>query len=403
MERPIRVLLVDDIPETVESVKRMLTFDPAIAVVGIAPGGRDAIAKVKTTDPDVVIMDINMPDMDGITATQHIRQRFPYTQVIILSVQNDPSYMRRAMRAGAHDFLPKPPQMDELISVIKRAGTISMEQRSLTDTLTVNAEVPGAPMLQPQLSKIITVYSPKGGVGVTTVAVNLAIAMRLKKQKVLLIDANTQFGTDQLFLSMRPRNTIIDLIGRIDELDAEILKEVIAVHESTGIDVLAAPPRPEMAEQVNGESFGKLLGYLKRHYNYIIIDTASYLDETTLNAIEKADITLLLSTLEIPALRNVNAFSLLYQALGYNPKNLVFLLNFFDRKAGISPERISESLNMEIFMALPLDDKTTLRDAVKRGVPVMVDNQAHLFSKNIYLLAGKLQELIKQREEVLPD
>ena len=403
MERPIRVLLVDDIPETVESVKRMLTFDSAIAVVGIAPGGRDAIAKVKTTDPDVVLMDINMPDMDGITATQHIRQRFPYTQVIILSVQNDPSYMRRAMRAGAHDFLPKPPQMDELISVIKRAGAISMEQRSLTDTLSVNAEVPGAPMLQPQLSKIVTVYSPKGGVGVTTVAVNLAIALRLRKQKVLLIDANNQFGTAQLFLSMRPRNTIIDLIGRIDDLDTEILKEVIAVHEATGIDVLAAPPRPEMAEQVNGESFGKLLSYLKRHYNYIIIDTASYLDETTLNAIEKSDITLLLSTLEIPALRNVNAFSLLYQALGYNPKNLVFLLNFFDRKGGISPERISESLNMEIFMALPLDDKTTLRDAVKRGVPVMVDNQAHIFSKNIYLLAGKLQELIKQKEEVLPD
>ncbi|NSW52742.1 MAG: response regulator transcription factor [Anaerolineae bacterium] len=133
MSRQIRVLLVDDIPETIESVKRMLTFDEAIKVVDVAPSGREAIAKVKSTDPDVVLMDINMPDMDGITATQLIRQRFPYTQVVMLSVQNDPSYMRRAMRAGAHDFLPKPPQLDELIAVVKRAGAISVEQRSMAD------------------------------------------------------------------------------------------------------------------------------------------------------------------------------------------------------------------------------------------------------------------------------
>jgi pilus assembly protein CpaE len=245
------------------------------------------------------------------------------------------------------------------------------------------------------------VFSPKGGVGTTTIASNLALALRIKKHKVLLIDANNQFGTVTLFFSVRPRNSIIDLISRIDELDAEILKEVITIHEASGLEILAAPPRPEMADQVNGEGFGKLLTYLRRYYNYIIVDTPAYLDETTLTAIEKADINVLLSSLEIPSLRNVNAFSLLYQALGYNPRKIVFVLNHYDRKAGISLERISESLNMEIFMALPLDDKLVLRDAVKRGVPVMVDNQSHLFSKNIYVLSTKIQEKITQMEEVV--
>jgi pilus assembly protein CpaE len=379
----------------------MLTFDENIKVVDVAPSGREAIAKVKTLDPDVVLMDINMPDMDGITATQHIRQRFPYTQVVMLSVQNDPSYMRRAMRAGAHDFLPKPPQLDELIAVVKRAGAISHEQRSMVDQMSSSTDVPGGPILQPQQGKIITVYSPKGGVGTTTLASNLALALRLKKLKVLLIDANNQFGTIPLFFSLRPRNSVIDLISRIDELDAEILKEVITVHEASGLEILAAPPRPEMADQVNGESFGKLLSYVKRYYNFIIIDTASYLDETTLTAIEKSEITVLLSSLEIPSLRNVNAFSLLYQALGYNPRKVVFVLNLYDRKSGISLERISESLSMEIFMALPLDDKLVLREAVKRGIPVMVDNQAHIFSKNIYVLSTKLQERITQMEEII--
>lgn len=401
MSRPIRILLVDDIPETIESVKRMLHFDEGLKVVDVAPSGREAIAKVKSADPDVVVMDINMPDMDGITATQHIRQRFPYTQVVMLSVQNDPSYMRRAMRAGAHDFLPKPPQLDELIAVVKRAGTISIEQRAMADQMNVSTDTPGGPMLQPQTGKIFTVYSPKGGVGTTTIASNLALALRLKKHKVLLVDANNQFGTVTLFFSVRPRNSVIDLISRIDELDTEILKEVITVHESTGLEILAAPPRPEMADQVNGESFGKLLTYLRRYYNYIIVDTPSYLDETTLTTIEKADINVLLSSLEIPALRNVNAFSLLYQALGYNPRKIVFVLNQYDRKSGISLERISDSLSMEIFMALPLDEKLVLRDAVKRGIPVMVDNQAHIFSKNMYVLSTKIQEKLAQMEEVI--
>jgi pilus assembly protein CpaE len=126
----IRVLIVDDISETRESIRRMLQFEPSIEVIGVAENGKQAIEMAQQAKPDVVIMDINMPDIDGITATEQIRKKVSYIQVVILSVQSDPSYMRRAMLAGARDFLAKPPMIDELVAAVKRAGAMAVEEKS---------------------------------------------------------------------------------------------------------------------------------------------------------------------------------------------------------------------------------------------------------------------------------
>ena len=404
VDKTIKVLIVDDIPETVDSIKRMLKFDENIVVVGQAGDGRSALTQVRELDPDVVVMDINMPDMDGITATQHIRQRYPFTQVVILSVQNDLSYIRRAMRAGAHDFLPKPPMMDEFLSVIKRAGELATEQRSMAESAMISGTSTSSSGMLPRINaingKIITLYSPKGGTGCTTIATNLAIALRSKKSKVLLIDGNAQYGELPVFMSLQPRFNILDLLPRIEELDAELISNTMTSHEATGIDVLPAPPTLDMAEQVNAEQFGRLAEFLRRYYNYIIIDTSTYLNDVTLSALDKADINLLISTPEIPALKNTNSFLMLYNQLGFDLDKILFILNFYDRRSGITPERISESLHQEIATSLPLDEKFELREAVKRGIPLMIQSRSHIFSKNIFLLANKIQEKLTELEEI---
>src|SRR5512138_1995240 len=123
-----RVLVVDDVAETRENIRKLLQFEADIEVVGTARTGREAVQLTDELKPDVILMDINMPDMDGITATELIRQRNPVSQIIILSVQGDPNYMRRAMLAGARDFLTKPPSVDELTAAIRRAGKMSFDE-----------------------------------------------------------------------------------------------------------------------------------------------------------------------------------------------------------------------------------------------------------------------------------
>ena len=231
----IRVMIVDDIADTREYIRRSLQFDNLIEVVGLARSGTEAIQMTLDQKPDVIIMDINMPDMDGITATEAVRRKSPYTQVIILSVQNDPSYMRRAMLVGARDFLTKPPSIDELLAAIRRAGKVAEEEKGkLTQQATAiqNTAQAHAGKTQSQQGKIIIVYSPKGGTGRTTTAVNLSLALISDDKKVVLVDGGMQFGDVAVFLNEQVKNSIIDLTNSADDLDVEMIESVLTKHNA---------------------------------------------------------------------------------------------------------------------------------------------------------------------------
>ena len=114
----IRVLIVDDIPETRENVRKLLAFEADVEVVGVAGTGREAVQLARDLQPNIVMMDINMPDMDGITAVEMITRDVPIAQVIMMSVQSEADYLRRSMLAGARDFLTKPFTSEDLVSTI---------------------------------------------------------------------------------------------------------------------------------------------------------------------------------------------------------------------------------------------------------------------------------------------
>src|SRR5512135_2105247 len=248
----VRVLIVDDVAETRENVRKLLQFESDIEVVGAARSGMEGIQLSQELDPDVVLMDINMPDIDGIAATEQIHEKVPHTQVVILSVQGDQNYMRRAMLAGARDFLTKPPMGDELVSAVRRGGEMARLERSKSRPARAGAaaRTPRGTLATAMPAgvvqgKIITVYSPKGGTGCTTLAVNLAVALHNEDTRVVIVDANLQFGDVAMFFNEAGRNTILDIAPRVDELDPDIVEDIMVKHEASGIHILAAPQRPE--------------------------------------------------------------------------------------------------------------------------------------------------------------
>ncbi len=397
----IRILIVDDIAETRENIKKLLQFESDLEAVGTARSGKEGIQLSQELNPDVVLMDINMPDMDGITATEMIRKKMPHVQVIILSVQGDQNYMRRAMLAGARDFLTKPPMGDELISAVRRAGEMARSERGKNTqggALPVNVGTPVAATMLPGavFGKVITIYSPKGGTGCTTLAVNLAIALHNETTRVVLIDANLQYGDVAMFMNEQGKNTILDLAPRVDELDLETIQGVMITHEASGVNVLAAPQRPEQAEQVSANQFTKLIDHLRHLYAYIVIDTASLLNDITMAAIDSSDIITLVSTQEIPSIKNSRLFLDLLQTMGVDRNHIVFILNRFDKRVTITPERISENLKQEVAAVIPLDDRVVMQ-SVNRGIPFMIDNKTQLVARGIYALA----EAVRARLSVL--
>jgi pilus assembly protein CpaE len=397
----IRVMIVDDVSETRENVRKLLQFESDVEVVGVARTGKEAIQLSQELNPDVVLMDINMPDMDGIAATEAIRSKHPAIQVVILSVQSDQNYMRRAMLAGARDFLTKPPMGDELISAIRRAGTMAQSERS--KSAQIQAAIPAINMggmnavFGGPKGKIVTVYSPKGGAGKTTLAVNLALTLHNDDTKVALVDGNLQFGDIAVFVNEQGKNTIADLSSRSDELDPEIVEEVMVKHAASGVHLLAAPTRPEYAEKVTSAQFSKVLEYLRQMYAYVIVDTSSYLTDITLAAIDVSDLIVLVTTQDIPAIKNCRLFLDLLQTMGIDRSKILFTMNRFDKRINITPERVAENLKQEVSSVIPLDEQTVTK-AVNRGVPFVLDSKNQPAARGIFSLAEGVRSRVAALE-----
>ena len=397
-----RVLIVDDIAETRENIRKLLQFEADIEVVTVARTGKEAIQLTQETNPDVVLMDINMPDMDGIAATEIIRQKMPFVQVVILSVQGDQNYMRKAMLVGARDFLTKPPMPDELVAAIRGAGKVAREARSKTAQGYVatpsGANYHAMNGLSTQ-GKIIMFYSPKGGTGCTTLAVNVAVALCNEETRVIIVDANLQFGDVALFLNEQGKNSIIDLAPRADELDPSIVDEVVIKHAVSGVHILASPSRPEHGEKVSPDQFSQLLRYLHQLYAYIIVDTSTYVNDVTLAVLDVADVVVLVTVQDIPSIKNDRIFLDLLLTLSIPIDKVALVLNKYDKRIAILPEKVGENLKQEVVAVIPLDEKTVI-PSVNRGVPFMVDNKTQPASRGIYTLVEALRAKFTKAEEI---
>jgi pilus assembly protein CpaE len=407
----ITILLVDDIPETRENIKKLLAFEPDFKVVGSVGTGREGVDSAKELKPNIIIMDINMPDMDGIQATTLITEAVPTTAVIMMSVQNDPDYLRRAMLAGARNFLTKPILPDELYNTIRtvhaRNKPIAAQYRALEEVgpLNLRQEMKDSDAGD-RAGNIIVVYSPQGGVGCTTIATNLASGLMKEGIRVLLVDADLQFGDIGVFLNLQGQTTIVDLAGSVDDLDTELFDNIVVTHDS-GLKVLMGPARPEYAEviQSNPGAVAQILDKIRTHYDFIVVDTGRHLDETLLALFDVASKIVLIATPTLASVKNVRFVLDLFDQLSYPPDKSTLVLNRVptdrnQQKFTIGSEKIERFLKRPVEAAIPTDELTVL-SSISRGVPVVAQQRDRSKSpaKEMMGLSDSLYTKLMPQEE----
>jgi len=384
----ITLLIVDDIPETRENLRKLLYFEPNIEIVGMAGNGREAIQQAKALQPHIVLMDINMPDMDGITASQEITRAAPMCQVIMMSVQSETDYLRRSMLAGAADFLTKPFTSEELSSSIRRVYEMGASRRAAMPVTPAGVE--GGPTVAarrpPAGGKLLLVYSPKGGTGCSVVAINLAIALgQVTSKKVVLVDASLQFGDLAVLLNLQGHRSIADVSSQKGELDTEYLTAILAPHPS-GIRVLAAPPVPEAAETIGPDQVKNILTALRQQSDYVVVDTWSYLDDIVLAAMDLADRIVVVLTPEIPAIKSAKQFFEIAEALQFADDRIDLILNQILPRDSIRAEQLEGSLKHKIAAQLEYDPRS-IRQAINQGLPLIMAEPNHPLAEKFRLLA----------------
>jgi pilus assembly protein CpaE len=394
----IRVLIVESTPQVTKQLRKLLNLMDNVEITKDVRTGQEAIQEIRESKPEVAIVDINLADVNGLNLTEMIRRDLPMTQVIVVSEDKYYDTVLRAMRNGASDFVTHDATLDELSLAINRAGEIALQDKMKVHTFDYkDFEGPEHPIDSgPQNGKIVTVFSPKGGTGVTTIAVNLAIALQDNDKTVAIVDSSMQFGDVAILLNEMGKFSVLDLMPRIYELDTKVIEDVMILHKSSGLRVLKAPVRPELAEQVTGSNLTKVLEMMREMFSYIIINTSNFISDPVLAALDAGDVVVLVCNQEVVGIKSARAFLDLWDGFGLNKDRILVAINRYSKQNVISKEKLSESLKHPVAITIPFDEETLL-PAANLGIPFMMSKRGIPVTDSMNKLAGLV---VKKLDEV---
>jgi pilus assembly protein CpaE len=364
----IRVLAVDDSVTIREALKLLIDGQPDLELVGSAASGHEAVLRAAELQPDIVLMDIHMPDLDGIQATWLVSSRAPHGAVIMVTSEERIDFLQKAMSAGAQGYVLKPFGTGaQLFQTIR-----DVHGRSSARRMQAAVGAPADPALKPRIGKRIVVVSVKGGVGGTTVAVSIALRLRDRtQQSIALFDADFVTGDTTVHLDLAPsEHTVLDLVPHIDALDARLIDQVMAKHRS-GVHVLARPRHPEQGEVLTAEHVRMVLGSLAQMYDGVVVDTHLTYDDRMLAVLDLADLYLVAVTPHLGVLRSARHFREIARTLGYAEDRMHFVLNRASSLGGLSMDNVADLLGTRDILAVPSGGPEVTR-AINTGRPIVL-------------------------------
>ena len=363
-----RLLIVEDVPQVASYIRGLLNAQAHVKLLDVLTEGAKAPAQIQQLRPDVVLVDALLQGrVKGPQLVEQIRESKLGVPVIVLTVPQTP--ITPDPENGIHGVLTMPFSGFELMTRIAQ----------VRKDFAASADQGG--------SRIVSVFAPKGGVGKTTLAFNLAVAFGQQGQRTVLIDGSLQFGDLRALLKVpADAPSILDLpTDRIAESD---LGDVLW-RDPSGIDILLAPPRVEMAEMVTVRDVDKVLSLLRRIYGAIVIDLTSHLNDVSLSFLDASDVILEVVTYDSTTIHNTIAMADTFKAIGYPATKVRYLVNRADSAGGIEPGDLERALGRVPEHRIVSDGRLVVQSN-NEGVPFVLADPSAQISQDIGRLAGEL-------------
>jgi len=342
----IRSIIIENDAETARLIELLGRRSGSLDVRWTAGSVEEGAEIVRKFRPDMAIVEVNG---NPASVVGPLAREFPNLYILALSATREAEYALETMRAGAHDLLCKPLREVDLSIAIEKARKAWVRKEP--------AERRG---------KIVTVFSNKGGNGTTTIASNLSDALATEQGKrVVVVDLVMAHGDVTMFFNVTPTYTLLDLARNSGKADPEYIDSLIVRH-SSGVCILADPPRIEDADQISADQVREMLATLRSTFDVVIVDTPHQFDEKTLAALEMSDTILLVTLMNLPALKNTQRSIELFARLGIFDDRVQLVLSRYLPNDEISRESIEGILNCPVFYAVPNDYPTVL-SSINRG------------------------------------
>lgn len=390
----VRVLVAVSEDEWRSSAAEILSNVEFIISAGETASGRQALETIAGEDPDVVLIGAGARG-EGYRLAEQIAENHPETVMVIIERELNEETMRKAIFSGARDVVVYPFTPARLVDAIYRSYQKEKNKQSLHGRRLTG------PRNKFRQGLINVVFSTKGGVGKTFIAVNLAVALQETGVSVALVDLDLDFGSASLSLNVVPRYTISNVVDEIRNLDRDLMDSFLIPH-SSGIRLLASSPRPRTSDFINAEHVELILKVLQSSFAYVIVDMPARFYSALDPVFQMSDSLLLVTTPEVSTIRNVKACLGVLDELNYPSRKINLLLN----KAGLSPEikkrDVEATLNRKIHSVLPLDDRLATA-SLNKGAPVVQLYPRSKISRGIKELAWSIQGGIQENKRKDPD
>lgn len=375
MPPTLTIIIIDPDKESRNTLENLVSpYADKIRITGTVADFQEGLRLIQSTHPIATFLAVN--DLEqGTRDIQSIKNISPNGAIFVTTTEKNPDWILRLMRAGAQEYLLKPFDKNELLEALLKAGRLYIDRSQQAEPL--------------KQGKVITVFNPIGGMGTTTIAVNLAAALAQKNDKVALVDLNFFSGDAAIFLDLNPKYTLTSLTTNVSRLDDNFLMSVMARH-SSGVYLLSEPLDVDETVDITPEQIERILLYLKRIFSYVVIDTGGHLHGTNQLTFENSDHVIYNTILSLPTLKNANRYLIAMGNHGVGRHKITLVVNRYLSRSDIKIEDAEKVLGHKVFMTIP-NEYTDVIDSINKGQPLVNLYPRSPISKAIIKIAETFQ------------